>query len=341
MSRLSPRICTVPGPDTIGVGQRRHFTALWTIWFGSAGVRIVKKAAVFDPGDEMGEPCEVFGEELANHLSACFDQSSRPVVAIERNDGQIEIRKLVGGTEQRFEFTGRQPQLFYNWQVLYFSDDSDVVCFYLKDDGRKIYARFQRDEFDTEYEMNTLHCELATLEETDNIIQRQRLFGRTTGGRAVTLLSRLYPPFPVDGWDNAEAAQQFLSGFHGVALVTVPAAEDAAENTTTLLGTLYALRVTFASGADAAAEATQFLDGEHGERLSLITATPDTAEGDVRLLSGVYFLRAVPVNAGLDKGVNTTTIDGGAYFKAVIDGRNHADTGQQTTDFLEGSHLAA
>lgn len=340
MSRLSPRICTVPGPDTIGVGQRKHFTALWTIWFGSTGVRIVKKAAVFDPGDAMGEPCEVFADELANHLSACFDQNSRPVVAVERYDGTVEIRKLVGGDEQRFVFEGRQPQLFYNWQVLYFSDDSDVVCFYLKEDGRKIYARFQRDEFDTEYVMNELHCELALLEETDSILQQQRLFGRTTGGRVVTLLSRLYPPFPAEAIDTAEAAQQFLSGVHDVALVTTQG-QDAASEDTKLQSGLYVIKVIFASGSDLAVNTTQLLDGEHVERLVLVVVPDDTAAGDVKLLSGVYFLRVVPANAGLDKGVNTTAIDGGSYFKAVIDGRNHADTGQQTTDFLEGSHQLA
>ena len=340
MSRLSPRICTVFGPDTIGVGQRKHFTAHWTIWFGSAGVRIVKKSQVFDPGDEMGEPCEVFTDELANHMSPCFDQNSRPVVAVEREqDGTIEIRKLVGGQEQRFIFTGRQPQLFYNWQLLYFSDDSDVVCFYLKEDGRNIYARFQRDEFDTEYLMNTLHCELALLEETGGASQRQTLYGRTTGGRVVTLISRLYPPFPAEALDTGAATTQFLSGSHGVALVTVNA-QDAGEHATLLLDGLYILRVKFGNGADTGEQSSAFKDGIYGDAVVQVEAV-DAGEGNTRLLDGIYILRVVTASAGLDKGANTTAIDGGSYFKAVIDGRSHADIGQQTTDFLEGSHQLA
>lgn len=339
MSRLSPRICTVPGPDTLGVGQPGHFTARWTFWFGSAGVRIVKKAAVFDPGDAMGEPCEVFTDELRNHLSACFDQNSRPVVAVENADGSIELRKRQAGSETRYLWAGRQPQLFFNWQVLYYSAESDVVCFYLKDDGRTIYARMQRDDFAVEYTMNLLHCDLQSLEEVIADSQRVKMFCRTTGGRAVTLTSRLYPPFPATGRDAGYLSATLVSGGHIQAVFPVQAEADLASGAITLFGGAYTLAIAATAAAESAEHETGFPEGDYFQQVFGADAGQDAGAVEAGIYGGAYYNRVEHADAGTDGAQSSAALNGGAYTKAVIDGSSRRETVAIETGIVGGSYF--
>ena len=337
MSRLSPRIQTVFGPDTLYVGQPGHYSALWTFWFSDHGVRMVKAPRVMPPANERGEPCDVFADNLYDHLTACFDQNSRPVVAVEKNDGTVELRRLQGGTETRFIWTGRQPQLYLNWEVLYYSGESDVVCFYLKTDARTIYARMQRDNFATEYVMNELHCNLATLEEAVTVASRVKLYGKTTGGRTVTLNSFPYPPFPALASDQGFAVMAFVSGSHYQTIITATAPSDAGAVNVGPMGGSYLLRVMGASGADAGAVSVGPMGGAYTEAVFIADAGLNAGVMDGRLLSGSYALR-VKNASGSDAGSLATALAGGTYFVAVIDGGTRQDAGQQTTDLLEGRY---
>jgi len=337
MSRSSQRVQTVLGPDTLGIGQPAHYTAPWTLWFSSSGVRIVKKASVMEPADNVGDECEVFADELRNHLTACFDQNSRPVVAVENHDGTVELRKQQAGVETRFIWTGRQPQLFLNWEVLYYSGESDVVCFYLKDDGRTLFARMQRDNFAVEYEVNALHCTLASLTEARSASQRVILTGKTIGNRDVTLTSRLYPPFPALASDTGEATVALVSGSYVQAVFTVPATVDEAEGTATLFGGAYTLALEQAAAADAGEGTTALPEGDYYQQIFGADAGLDAGEVAAGLESGDYANKVEHAD-GEDAGTGTATLNGGSYQQAVIDGQSRTDTASTETGLVGGSY---
>lgn len=337
MSRLSPYIQTVLGPDTLHVGQAVHFSARWTFWFSDSGVRMGKFSSVMPPANGRGQACEVFGDELANHLSACFDQDSRPVVAVERNDGAVEVRRFQSGTETRFIWEGRQPQLYFNREVLYYSGDSDVVCFYLKADNRTIYARMQRDNFSVEYVMNEMHCNLATLEEAETAANKVRLYARTDGGRVVTLLSREYAPFPVFTDDAGYAVLALFSGNHR-AVVVIASAVDAGHGTVSILDGAYYLRVQIATAQDAAVANASLDAGSYDQRVITAPAQADTATANASLFAGEHGRRVVPL-AAAETASLVASLDSGECLRAVI-GLSRREAGTLNTDIFGGRHYA-
>lgn len=339
MSRRSQRVQTVLGPDTLGIGQPAHYTKAWTFWFSSSGVRLARQASVMEPADNVGDKCEVFGDELRNHLTACFDQNSRPVIAVENHDGTVELRKQQGGIETRYIWTGRQPQLFLNWEVIYYSGESDVVCFYLKDDARTVFARIQRDNFAVEYTVNVLHCTLQSLTEARSASQRVILTGRTIGNRSVTLTSRLYPPFPAEASDNGQATIALVAGSHIQVIFSAPAQADAGSGTVTLLNGAYELTVQQAdAGQDAAAGATTLAEGIYGQLIETIDAGQDAGAMETGIQSGEYVERVEPADGGDDAGTGTTTMTGGSYQQAVVDGSSRKETGLNETGLADGSY---
>ena len=338
MSRLSPRLQTVFGPDTLNVGQPAHFTERWTFWFSNHGVRMVNKPRVMMPADEVGQACDVFADNLYDHLTACFDQNSRPVVAVEKNDGTVELRRLQGGTETRFIWTGRQPQLYFNWEVLYYSGESDVVCFYLKTDARTIYARMQRDNFATEYVMNELHCNLATLEEAVTLANRVKLYGKTTGGRTVTLNSFAYPPFPALASDSGYSVMTLTAGSYALTIIGANPAADAAAGTITLFDGAYTLTVKQASATDAGALAVELPSGLYQEQAFSADAGADAGVVAVESVDGLY-ANAVEHAAADDAGALTMTLAGGSYFVRVIDGGTRSDAAAVAVDIADGSYF--
>ena len=337
MSRLSPRLCTVLGPDTLGVGQREHFTMRWTLWFGSHGVRIVQGEHQWIPGDAVGEECEVFHHTLADHMSACFDQTSRPVVAIERNDGMVEIRKISAGSQTAWSFEGRQPQLYFNWEVLYYHGESDVVCIYLKEDGRTLFARLQRDSFAVEYTLNTLHATLGTLEETASLAtHRQVIYGRTIGGRVISLVSREYPPWPALAQDTADHATDVEDSEHQLAVIVVSDSEGGTLEQGIEAGS-YFLAVIQQSADDAGFSGSDVEDSEY--RLVIVQSEQADAgnlASDVE--PGSYTLIVVPTSAE-DSGSVNSDVDESRYFQAVINSGTRHDEAFCGCDVADSSHL--
>lgn len=342
MSRQSQRISYAYGPDVQGVGQAAHFTKRWVAWIADAGVRLWQNGYLPNlPSNQLGARCDVFADEVCNHISLAFDQDGRPVIAAELElNGNIEIRKQAAGIEQRYTFTGRQPQLFNNWEVQYYPGDSDVVCLYLKEDGRKIYARFQREQFSVEYVLNELHTTMESLVETwaeGHVFHF--LEGVNVHGKTITLKSRRYPPFPALAKDRGQAAADLLSGNHQQGIFYAQAGTDEGEGTTDCAEGAYLLRVIQATGDDSGEGTTDFAEGAYEQQIVTADAGADAGEGETDFADGEHLETVVPADAGTDAAATATAVDGGLYSKAVIDGSSRLDTAQQATELAEGSHL--
>lgn len=339
MSRQSPRVSYATGPDVLGASQVKHFDKRWAAWFGSKGVRIEKTAFVAPPADNRGEKCEVFPDELANHITLAFDQDGRPVVGIEAEPGWVEVRRRQGATQTKFRWEGYQPQLFLNWLVRYYPRESDVVCFYLKEDRRKLYARFQRENFGVEYLMNTLHTTAAEMQETDAIGFYQWLWGRNEEGKKLTLVSRRYPPFPALASDKGKATQTLYTGLHEEAVKLATGADTGKGSTTFQTGELEDIVKHADAGSEDGQLQVAFEDGAH-----ILTVNPPPEEADAgqtntTLLTGLYWLVVVNGGSSSDKGKTSGTFLAGSYGLVVVAGGEYPEKANSSTAFLEGAHF--
>lgn len=150
-------ICEVVGPVNFRVAQNATFATEWAAWIATDGVRLAKIAAgtVTPPTTAYGFKSDLFSSAPATkHISLAFDQTGYEVIAWQHNDTTARIRKKTSGVVQTYEFTGNDPILFFNGTVAIearLDGLSDVVCYYRKPGESVIFARYQRDAFDTEY----------------------------------------------------------------------------------------------------------------------------------------------------------------------------------------------
>lgn len=144
------------GPLNRGITQNGTYSVLWAAWPSSAGIRMKKNAtpgAITPPDETQGTPSSYFSAAIVtDHLAFAFDQTAYEVFAWHSATDRITLKSFT----TTLTFDGFAPSLFYNGQVnvqARIDGLTDVVCYYLKRGSAGLYARFQRDNYATEYLM--------------------------------------------------------------------------------------------------------------------------------------------------------------------------------------------
>lgn len=156
---LAPMLAWSPGPPAIGdTGDNSPGHMMGTTWLlqvcpdGSWVLyREDRGRLEVVPFDDPPDPVTA----TARHVSLCFDQSARVVLAWE-DQGIIKVRRWDAGSNQYIEnvsFAGVDPVVVFDAQWAYRVPDSDVLLFYLSSDRERVMARVQRDVYAVEHEI--------------------------------------------------------------------------------------------------------------------------------------------------------------------------------------------
>jgi hypothetical protein len=310
------------GPENFAVPDwpDQYFTR-WVLWRASDGVRFAKAAPGFVPADGLGTLTGLFnGDTAFTALSGGFDQNGQLVVAVERSGGEIELRRFQAGNPTAFTWSGKSPRVFYNGELEFVVADTDVVCFYLPEDGDRILVRVQRDNYGVEYELNpALNTPLDRLTKVDRVQDvKVALWGMTGGaGRAdvrqSVLISQPHPPWPGLSFDLALQSIGFIDGVYLSTVVQASDAEDGA-----------AQSVAFDSGAYVSTVV------EHSEL--------EEASQDVELVNGDYALTVITEVPPEEQATELVRLFQGSYDLVVINGPSNSEPANQSVAFLEGSY---
>ena len=170
---------------------------------------ITRWVAVFENGEmfygKVGDilipaPVELFPDkpfEDVTKISISFDANARPVFCMAYKNGTAEIRRFQAGEYIRYSFAGKTPVLIFNGILQSDLDQRDVVCYYTDSSG--IYARFQRDNFATEYAIIP-GVQKHTLKITDRGRGEMHSFHvleASDSSKSKVLFYVIYPPWPI------------------------------------------------------------------------------------------------------------------------------------------------
>lgn len=146
-------VSEVLGPTNYRISQNATYDVLWAAWPSSGGIRLLKNATpgdIIPPDESVGILSSYFSSAIdTDHIALAFDQTGYEVFAFHVGS-QIRVKSFVADVT----FDGFAPSLFYNGQVniqARIDGLTDVVCYYLKRGSSGLFARFQRDNFATEY----------------------------------------------------------------------------------------------------------------------------------------------------------------------------------------------
>lgn len=156
---LAPMVAWSPGPPAIGdTGDNSPGHMMGTTWLlqvcpdGSWVLyREDRGRLEVVPFDDPPDPVTA----TARHVSLCFDQSARVVLAWE-DQGIIKVRRWDPSQNEYIEnvsFAGVDPVVVFDAQWAYQIPGSDVLLFYLSSDRERVMARVQRDVYAVEYEI--------------------------------------------------------------------------------------------------------------------------------------------------------------------------------------------
>lgn len=140
------RACVAIGPDEYGEAQDLNFSNSWSF-------RLAAGVVSMESGAESLTSSLFNGTDAVEMLSGAFDALGTEVLAWQQDFDTIRIRWRIAGTPQVLNFTGRTPVCFQNWTMngAISAGDGDVVVYYLRRRESKVFARYQRDSFATEY----------------------------------------------------------------------------------------------------------------------------------------------------------------------------------------------
>jgi hypothetical protein len=254
-------------------------------------------------------------------LSVCFEQDALPVVARQLDASNIEVRRKVTGVVQIYTFAGLSPVMFYNGVALNVTGDTDAVCLYIKGPGTKVFARFQRDNFGVEFEINPTLPSGITIRElrkTDRFnvegSKRQILWGVSDDGKMLWLMSNVYPPPFIFIDDNLLADVTVGDGLYFLASLTSTAPTDETSQDVTLGdGVYFPILVTAPTVSDSASEDVTIGDGVYTLVVVAQSSPSDSASEDVTIGDGVYTLVAISSSAPTDETSIDVTLGDGAY----------------------------
>lgn len=309
----------IHGPEALADTIVQQYRKRWIAWTGSAGIRFAQYEDGFEFNDTAGSANGLFtsGERPAR-FSWSFEQDALYAIAYEDSSTTITMRRFVSGTPTTYGWTGKSPILFYNGILEPTTGDTDLMAFYIKSAGTKIFARVQRENFGTEHELNgTLNVVLEKLIKTEaaniNGSWYQLIWARTTDGRDVVYRSRAYPPPIIRATDTVTLALTLESG-------------------------VYFTPITSASSADAMSVSVALQSGEAFNAVRTQFAPGDWLSMALDLRSGTYSLIVVSAATVEDKLSLAPSLASGSYSDVVVDSGDQTDATSVTVTLQSGSY---
>lgn len=301
---VTNRVAFTDGPFTLHEPVDGYYIKRWAAYPSSDGngvrMRKVATGPVWLPS-AAGTLSDLFDETPdTDHVAFCFDQTAFEVIAYQLDPETIELRHFFNGDVEIVSWAGTDPVCVWNYQLDPLMDvgDSDVVAYYIRPGEGRLYARFQRDNFDTEYVVANLPVEPLALKRGFYEDRYYYLELLDTGFRTVRTRSAQYPVRPdppLDPVVTVAVATERL----GTTLAGAPG--TAAGGTTTGTGGgLYFPAVAWADGSD--------FDEPH---------TPFTEAGPVELAAGLAYLATVVYADGLDFDADRMPLEEGGAGAAV------------------------
>ena len=304
--------CYCDGPTDDGVTPDWQWERYETRWIGvfEAGEMFYGKVGdILVPAPAALFPDTPFEDVIK--ISMSFDMNARPCFCMEYGNGLIEIRRFEAGIPQKISFTGKSPVLIQNGILQLDLDLRDVVCYY--SDGSNIKARFQRDEFATEYDIVT-GISGVRLKVNDrgrgtaasyHFLETET----TTGSQTIYFIN--YPPWPIYNEDNCAASCTLGSDVdHSKVIVDFTEGEQLSVLCSLGNDVSYLFPIAQFSESDSAA-ASCSLGGDVSYEIVVITASPtsDSCASSITLNSDIDYIETVVAFSNADTAQASCTLN--------------------------------
>lgn len=297
----------IHGPEALADTIVQQYRKRWVAWTATDGIRFAEYEEGFTFSDTAGTANLLFtGGERPARFTWSFEQDALYAIAYEDGVNSILMRRFVAGVPTDYTWTGKSPILFYNGILEPTTGDTDLMAFYIKSAGTKIFARVQRENFGTEHELNgTLNVVLEKLIKTEAVniggSWYQLIWARATDGRDVVYQSRAYPPPIIRAADATTLAIALQSGVYFEPLVSSSVADAMSVSVALFGGTAFnSVETRFAPG----------------DRMSLA----------MNLQSGTYTLVVVSAPSAADKLSLAPALQSGLYSEVTVDSGTQEDS---------------
>lgn len=304
----APCFAWAPGPQTLAsTGDGSYptlFGSNWLVEICRAGDWILYQRTASDTiTDTPWDVAPPTATARARKPSLAFDQSARPAIAWEDDDG-IHLRQfdeIAGVYAFTGPYVGVDPVLINDATVNYHIPGSDVILFYLSTDRLTLNYRIQSENFDTEHAVHTFAAE-SIIDLSDNGGFRFQVRysdgqGSIPGAQSdfVSLLSDIYPIYVGDA-GAADVGALTDGAFAYVGILRTPAPEPGAASVGSLGDGVYTdviiLRTPNAEPATINVGALQ--DGVYLDVIILRIPNAEPAVGSLASLrDGTYVLAVI------------------------------------------------
>lgn len=218
------RVSYALGPES--TGNPPPWLTSWAAWVDGKSVRVAKASSITLPNSTTGNVSSLFPnlDTAPSKVSIGFTSEGQIGLAVQVGTSiRVKWFKDADGTYGDTSFLGESPVLFGSASLVRTqkATDGDLVLYYLRDaQPRAIFARFERDNFATEYVVNqNIQAEISRLIGADFADGRQYLYARDSSGRDLTLRSDAYIPYI--GKDKARLSTFIASLSYRTAAVSV------------------------------------------------------------------------------------------------------------------------
>ena len=291
---ICPTVCYCEGPVAEGETVTEFLGRYETRWMALLEEGLIYYGRV--DGVLIQAPLALFPDPLpdtATHIALSFEANARPVFAYE-DDGTIYVRRYVAETPTTYSWAGTYPCLFFNGVVSFDDAQTDVVCYYLKESGGALYARFQRENFEVE----NLVLEDPGL---DSLMAVDRGRSALASFMVIELSGKrnfasMYPLWPTLARDYVTASAVLLSDGDYFPVVVPTDAMDALSGVAEFLtdGDYQPTNVN-SNASDALSGSAVFLDDGDYQATNVNSSASDAVSGTVSFTSdGNYYESVVP-----------------------------------------------
>ena len=290
------------GPEDYQTAQGLNFSQPWTFTLTGGTVTMVNGATSLTSSLYNGD-------NTPDYISGAFDGSANEAIAWQQDFDTIRLRWFNSGTPQTLEIAGRTPLLFQNWTVngAIVAGNADVILYYLKPGDSKIFARYQRDAFATEYTAATSPVEPLALIDNTTSGQKHVLRAMSTRHTRLGFYSENYLiPLEPQG-DQALGTESVTIAANQIAVDAISQGDTANATETTSAAVNFMVIDATASG-DAAAGTEQTSGAVNFMVIDISAGSSDNANA-AETTSAAYNLIAIDATA-VDTANATETTTG-------------------------------